>query len=173
MSAWKTDELESISGVDEVQVASRRTDGSLRPFVTIWAVRHGDDVYVRSAHGPKNGWFVRAVAPAKERFYAGRVERDITFERPDPSVDAGVDGGLSREVRPLWPEHRWDSRRAGGRPAHTSARAGIGARASAYRARSPRVPDRGGQAVDRFVNPPVKALRERCGTMPKRVIRSG
>ena len=46
----------------ELQIASRRADGSLRKFVTIWAVRSGDDVYVRSAYGHDNGWFRRALA---------------------------------------------------------------------------------------------------------------
>src|SRR5690242_13278162 len=45
---WSADELERIGAAEELQLASRRPDGSLRPFVTIWVVRAGDDVYVRS-----------------------------------------------------------------------------------------------------------------------------
>jgi hypothetical protein len=140
VSAWKMDELEHIAGVDEVQVASRRTDGSLRPFVTIWAVRHGDDIYVRSAHGPENGWFVRAVASGAGRLHAGRAERDITFERPDASSTPAWTGPITRSTTvmartPL-------GRRAGGCPDHASARAEIGARASTDRPRSPRCSSR-------------------------------
>ena len=158
VSAWKRDELESISGVDEVQVASRRTGGSLRPFVTVWAVRHGDDVYVRSAHGPQNGWFVRAVASGEGRLHAGRVERGIIFERPDASVDAGVDSAYHAKY------DRYGPSTVGtvvgpDRPDHASARAGIGARASADRPRSlspaPRRPRRDARALR-------KACARRC-----------
>lgn len=63
MSAWGPDELDRIGRATELQIASRRSDGSLRPFVTIWTVRTGDDVYVRSAHGYENPWFQRALRP--------------------------------------------------------------------------------------------------------------
>jgi hypothetical protein len=90
-STWTDDELVRIGSAEELQISSRRLNGSLRRFVTIWTVRYGDDIYVRSAHGPENGWFVRAVASGKGHIRAGGVERDIAFEQPDSSVDAGVD----------------------------------------------------------------------------------
>ena len=100
MTAWTEDELDRIGAADELQVASRRPDGSLRPFVTIWAVRAGDDVYVRSAHGPDNGWFQRALGSGEGRIRAGGVERDVAFERAGPEVAAG-ELRLPRQVRPL------------------------------------------------------------------------
>lgn len=44
-----TDELERIGTATELRVASVHKDGSLRPFVTIWVVRVGADIYIRSA----------------------------------------------------------------------------------------------------------------------------
>jgi hypothetical protein len=82
MSAWTASELQRIGQATEVQIASRRPDGSLRPFVTIWAVRSGDNIYVRSAYGWDNGWFQRALRSGDGRIRAGGVERDITFEQP-------------------------------------------------------------------------------------------
>ena len=41
MTAWTADELARIGRADEIRVASRRADGSLTPFVTIWAARLG------------------------------------------------------------------------------------------------------------------------------------
>ena len=84
MSAWLPDEVARIGRTTELQVASRRADGSLRPFVTIWVVRSDDDIYVRSAHGWDNGWFQRALRSGDGRIRAGGVERDVTFEQPDP-----------------------------------------------------------------------------------------
>jgi len=82
MSDWTAEELRWLGQADELQLASRRADGTLRPFVTIWTVRAGDGIYVRSAYGPNNGWFVRANASRRGRIRAGRIETDVTFERP-------------------------------------------------------------------------------------------
>jgi hypothetical protein len=88
MARWEPDELDGIATADELKVASRRSDGSLRTFITIWVVRLGDDLYVRSAYGPQNGWYRRALAAADGRIRAGGVERDVTFETPGPEIDA-------------------------------------------------------------------------------------
>ena len=77
MTAWTADELDLIGPVDEIQVASRRADGSLTPYATIWAARLGDDLYVRSAYGPDNGWYRRAKTSGAGRIRAGGVERDV------------------------------------------------------------------------------------------------
>jgi len=65
----------------------------LRPFVTIWVVRAGDDIYVRSAYGYGNPWFQRALKAGKGRIQAGGVERDVSFEE-HPEADAAVDAAF-------------------------------------------------------------------------------
>ena len=90
MTNWTADELDRIGRSDELEVSSQRPDGSLRPYVTIWVVRSGEDLYVRSAYGPDNGWFRRAKASDKGRIRAGGVERDVAFEATEPSVDADL-----------------------------------------------------------------------------------
>lgn len=90
MTAWMQDELSRIGRADEIQVSSRRPDGSFRPFVTIWAVRLGNEVYVRSAYGPENGWFRRAKASGLGRIRAAGVERDVAFEEPGSEIAEGV-----------------------------------------------------------------------------------
>jgi hypothetical protein len=82
MSGWSADELARIADAEELQVTSRRPDGSLRPFVTIWVVRAGDEIYVRSAYGYDNGWFQRALHAEGGRIRAAGVERDVRFEPP-------------------------------------------------------------------------------------------
>ncbi|PWC05150.1 DUF2255 family protein [Agromyces badenianii] len=91
MSDLTVEELDRIDQADELQIASRRRDGSLRPYVTIWVVRVDDDLYVRSAYGPDNPWFVRAQASGTGRIRAGGVERDVSFAEPDPDVHAAID----------------------------------------------------------------------------------
>jgi hypothetical protein len=44
-NTWTDEELREIGGATEVRVASRRPDGTLRPYMTIWGVRSGPEVY--------------------------------------------------------------------------------------------------------------------------------
>ena len=90
MTAWSPDELSCIGRAPELEIASRRTDGSLRPFITIWVVRAGDDLYVRSAYGSDNPWFQRALRSGEGRIPADGAERDVTFEVPGPDVAGTV-----------------------------------------------------------------------------------
>jgi len=89
--AWTSEELTRAGKATELQVASYRTDGTLRPYVTIWAVRAGDEMYIRSAYGPDNGWYRRAVAAGTGRIRAGGVERDVDFAGAAPDAHAGID----------------------------------------------------------------------------------
>jgi len=86
MTGWSTDELAKIGDADELKISSPRADGSLRPFVTIWVVRLGDELFVGSAHGEDNPWFRRALASGTGRIRAGSVERDVAFEEPGPEL---------------------------------------------------------------------------------------
>lgn len=86
MSRWAPDELDRIGRTIEVEVASRRPDGSLRQWVVIWAVRVDSDVFVRSAYGYDNPWFQRALRSGKGRIRAGGVERDVAFLTANPGV---------------------------------------------------------------------------------------
>jgi hypothetical protein len=92
MTGWTADELAKVGKADELGIASRRPDGSLRPFVTIWGVRVGDDLYVRSAHGHDNPWFQRALRSGEGRIRGGGVERDVTFEVPGSEIADDVSG---------------------------------------------------------------------------------
>jgi hypothetical protein len=93
VTTWSDDDLHRIGGADELQISSRRADGTLRPYVTIWVVRAGDDLYVRSAYGAGNGWFRRVKASGTGRIRAGGVERDVTFVEveAEPVANAAID----------------------------------------------------------------------------------
>jgi hypothetical protein len=92
MTGWAADELAKLGKADELHISSRRPDGSLRPFVTIWGVRLGNDLYVRSAYGHDNPWFRRALASGEGRVRAGGVERDVAFEEPGPELEEALHG---------------------------------------------------------------------------------
>ena len=57
-----------------------RADGTLRRPVIIWAVRVGDDVYVRSVNGTPASWY-RGTRDRHEGWISsGGVEQDVAFE---------------------------------------------------------------------------------------------
>ena len=85
-TSWTSADLETIGSADELQVTSVRADGTLRPYVTIWVVRAGEQLYVRSAYGG-GGWFHRAKTTGIGRVRAGGIERDVAFATVAP--DAG------------------------------------------------------------------------------------
>ena len=57
MTTWTRDELNKIATAEELQIAPLRRNGTLRNTVKIWVVRHGDDLYIRSAYGRSAAWF--------------------------------------------------------------------------------------------------------------------
>jgi hypothetical protein len=124
MTAWTEEELGRIGEARELQLASTRSDGTLRPYVTMWVVRAGDELYVRSAYGPNNPWFHRAKASGVGRIRVGGVEREVTFAEPGPGVHAGIDT-LPHEVRSVRARDRGDRRRPQGRGRYDPPRAAL------------------------------------------------
>jgi hypothetical protein len=92
VSAWTREELDRIGAADELELAPRRADGSLRRPVTIWVVRLGDELYVRSWRGFDGAWFRAARTGREGHVSAGGVERDVAFADADEQVNEAVDG---------------------------------------------------------------------------------
>jgi hypothetical protein len=91
MVNWTNDELDQIATADELEIAPRREDGTLRKPTTIWVVRHGDDLYVRSVRGPGSGWFRGAQVRNEGHVSAGGVEKDVSFVPADHAIDDELD----------------------------------------------------------------------------------
>src|SRR5438445_12360983 len=87
MSTWTSDELDTFAGAEELEIASVRRDGTLRKPVTIWVVRHGDDVYVRSVNGRTSSWFRGAQARHEAHIRAGGVDKDVLLVEADDAND--------------------------------------------------------------------------------------
>ncbi len=87
MAAWTSDELSKIGTAEELQIASERRDGTLRRPVTIWVVRHGDDLYVRSVNGRGSSWFRGVEVHHEGHIRAGGVDKDVLFVETDDVND--------------------------------------------------------------------------------------
>jgi hypothetical protein len=92
MTTWTSDELQKIGTAEELQLASLRQDGTLRKPVTIWVVRVGDNLYVRSVHGHNSGWFRGTQTRHEGRIHAGGVDKNVTFvEETDSNINEQID----------------------------------------------------------------------------------
>ena len=100
MTTWTSDELSTIGGAEEVQLASLRRDGTRTNPVTIWVVRHGDDLYVRSVKGRTGAWFRGMQARHEGRVWADSVQKDVTFvEEAAPTIHDQIDAAYHSKYR--------------------------------------------------------------------------
>jgi hypothetical protein len=99
MNDWTANELDRIGAADELQIAPLKADGTLRPDTTIWVVRVGDDLYVRSFRGRGGGWFSHALRHREGRIRAGGIERDVTFDEPANADHDAMDEAISAAYR--------------------------------------------------------------------------
>jgi hypothetical protein len=98
---WTTEELHEIGAAAELSVAPLRPDGSLRPYTTIWVVRVGDHLHVRSYRGPSGSWYQAVISTGTGRIRAGGIERGVTFDQA-PAVEPVRDRRRPpNQVRPI------------------------------------------------------------------------
>ena len=76
---WTEAELARIGEAEELEIASRRPDGTLRNRVTIWVVPYDGNLYVRSVNGRAASWFRGTQATHRGRIWAGGGEKDVAI----------------------------------------------------------------------------------------------
>ena len=79
-ATWSPDELERIGTAEELQIATKRADGTLRREVPIWVVRASGQVYVRTWYRRDNGWFGHAVDSRRARIRVPGLDVDVAIE---------------------------------------------------------------------------------------------
>jgi len=87
MTGWTDDESTKIGEAEELEIATARRDGTMRPPVTIWVVPHGDDLYVRSVNGRTSSWFRGAQERHEAHIEAGGVDKDVSLVETDTLND--------------------------------------------------------------------------------------
>jgi hypothetical protein len=99
VTEWTSDQLNKIGGVEEIQIASVRRDGTLRKPVTVWAVRLGDNMYARSVNGRSAPWFRGTQERHEGRISAGGVQQDVTFVDTEHGIDDELDAAYRAKYR--------------------------------------------------------------------------
>jgi hypothetical protein len=75
--SWSGEQLDRISRSGELQIASCRSDGTLRRWVPIWVVRVDDAVYVRTWYRRTTGWFGDVIELPQARIRVSGLEVDV------------------------------------------------------------------------------------------------
>lgn len=100
MTAWTSAELIKIGDAEELEIAPLRQDGTLRKPVTIWVVRVGDELYVRSYRGRDSAWFRGVQVQHQGHIVAGGAAKDVTFsEESDPAINDQIDSAYRTKYR--------------------------------------------------------------------------
>jgi len=96
MTSWTAGELTAIGNADELDLRSLRADGLHRAAVTMWVVRHGDDLYVRAVRG-RDGWYRGTRTRHEGHIRSGGIDRDVTFA--DADADHSLNDAIDAEYR--------------------------------------------------------------------------
>ena len=89
--SWSTDELETIGAASEIDIAPQQETGAVGSLTTIWVVRVGDGIYVRSYRGTAGHWYRAARRTREGRIRVAGVERAVTFDADHHTDTATID----------------------------------------------------------------------------------
>ena len=94
MPDWSTDALHAFASTEEVHLATRRENGTLRSARIIWVVTSGERVFIRSTNGPDAAWYRAATATLAGRLTGRGLDQDVTFTHVEDDADlAAADAG--------------------------------------------------------------------------------
>ena len=100
MATWTKHELDKIAAAEELELTSLRGDGTLSNAVTIWVVRVGDDLYVRSWKGDGGAWFRATRGRHAGHIEADGVGKDVAFvTEAEDDINDQVDAAYRMKYR--------------------------------------------------------------------------
>jgi hypothetical protein len=94
---WSNEQLDALGRAGEIDVAPRRDDGALGRPTTIWLVRVGDELFIRSYRGPDGGWYRAATRTGRGRVSVRGTDYDVVFEPASDVDQAAVDNAYRAE----------------------------------------------------------------------------
>ena len=101
--SWTPEQVQVIDRAVELEIASRRPDGTLRRWLPIWVVCAGEEVFVRTWHRRTTGWFGHVVETGTARVRVPGLEVDVTLDDlgdGDPDLRAAVDAAYAAKYGP-------------------------------------------------------------------------
>lgn len=92
-----TAQLAAVATANEIDITTRRGDGTLRRPITIWVVDVDGRLYVRSHNGPNGSWYRQARRTSRGQITAGGHRYDVTFTAPGGADPAAIDAAYRRK----------------------------------------------------------------------------
>ncbi|HUX70467.1 MAG TPA: DUF2255 family protein [Cellulomonadaceae bacterium] len=80
IATWSSDDLRRVGSSDELQISARRTDGNLSPWLPIWVVCVGEQVYVRTWYRRATGWFAQVLDSRRASIRVPGLQADVAVE---------------------------------------------------------------------------------------------
>jgi hypothetical protein len=84
---WTPDDIRRIGSADELQIAAKHADGTLRRWLPIWVVCVSEQVYVRTWYRRNTGWFAHVLDSHRASVRVPGLQADVAVE----DVAAGPD----------------------------------------------------------------------------------
>ena len=99
---WSPEELARVGSADELEIAVRRADGTLRSWTPIWVVCVGEQVYVRTWYRRASGWFGHVLHARRARIRVPGLEMDVAVADVGgaaPQLRARIDAAYRTKYR--------------------------------------------------------------------------
>jgi hypothetical protein len=103
VNTWTSEELNKVGSAEELRIATLRRNGTPRNPVTIWVVRVGDELYVRSYRGHSGSWYSATQANREGYIRADGVEKDVIFV---DELNSGINDQINATYRAGYGLHR-------------------------------------------------------------------
>ncbi|MEZ4533283.1 MAG: DUF2255 family protein [Thermomicrobiales bacterium] len=92
MTNWTNTELEDIGNANLMVLETAQPDGTPRKPVIVWAVRVGNELFIRSVRGTSGAWYRAIQNQPVGRIQSGGIERQVCFAPtatpPSDAIDA-------------------------------------------------------------------------------------
>lgn len=89
--SWPADDLTRYGSADEIEISTRRRDGTLRAFVPIWIVTVDAALYVRSYRGTGGAWYRHAARHPVGSIRCGDHHAEVSFAPADQTQREAID----------------------------------------------------------------------------------
>lgn len=99
MNTWTPHELARLGAAEEIEILSRRTDGTLRKPVIVWLVRDGAALYVRAVKGRQSPWFRGTQSRREGIVRLGGLEKPVRFQDAASDVHEALDAHYHAKYR--------------------------------------------------------------------------
>ncbi|RZT28034.1 hypothetical protein EV649_1810 [Kribbella sp. VKM Ac-2569] len=90
MNSWTAEELHTLDRLQEIRIAGRRRDGSLRTLTIVWQVVVDGKLYVRSVRGAEGAWYKGVARHHEGAISWNSTTREVTYV-PDHTADDRID----------------------------------------------------------------------------------